>query len=176
MWKSPIDVIYDDVQTTFENEVLKTVQSVHINVDREELLKALAYDRNQYEKGYADGQKDATKHGRWEKIEIIDDDSDSGVNDEAARCSVCEGVQSSYYWATNYYNYCPECGAIMDEEGQKMPDVQEYIELMRAAVEKSNENEEIGHNMADGILRDFLTELGYEDLVKEWDNVKKWYA
>lgn len=29
-----------------------------INVDKEELIKALKYDRNQYIKGYEDGRKD----------------------------------------------------------------------------------------------------------------------
>jgi hypothetical protein len=33
-----------------------------INVDREELLNALQYDRGQYEKGYRDGQRDGQ---RW---------------------------------------------------------------------------------------------------------------
>ncbi len=37
-----------------EGEILKAVQNVGVNVDKDELLKALQYDRNQYQKGYAD--------------------------------------------------------------------------------------------------------------------------
>ena len=54
MWESPIDVIYSQMQTKYEGEVLKAVQSVGINVNKEELIKALDYDREQYRKGYQD--------------------------------------------------------------------------------------------------------------------------
>jgi hypothetical protein len=43
-----------DMQIRMEGEVCKAVQNVGINVDKEELLKALQYDKDQYEKGYAD--------------------------------------------------------------------------------------------------------------------------
>lgn len=35
---------------------------------------------------------------------------------------------------------------------------------------------EVDHSHADLILCQFLEELGYEELVKEWDKVSKWYA
>lgn len=56
-WKSQIDTYTEEVQTAFDGEVLKAVQRVGIIVDRDELLKALAYDRGQYKKGYEDGKK-----------------------------------------------------------------------------------------------------------------------
>lgn len=56
MYESPIDIIYSNIQTAFENEVFSSVQKAGINVDKHELIKALAYDRQQYEKGYADGK------------------------------------------------------------------------------------------------------------------------
>lgn len=52
-------------------------------------------------------------HGEWNQIEIIDDDSENGVNDDASQCSVCGDVFDSYYWAKTYFNYCPNCGARM---------------------------------------------------------------
>lgn len=52
----PIDLFYRDMQTKVEGEIFEVVMSVGVIVDREELLKALAYDREQYEKGYADGK------------------------------------------------------------------------------------------------------------------------
>lgn len=54
MYESPIEIIYENVQTQFEDAVLKAVQKVGINVDKDELIKALNYDRGQYEKGYSD--------------------------------------------------------------------------------------------------------------------------
>ena len=42
-----------------DKAVLKEVLKCNICVDRNELIKALKYDREQYEKGYADGRADA---------------------------------------------------------------------------------------------------------------------
>lgn len=35
---------------------------------------------------------------------------------------------------------------------------------------------EAAHGDADQVLCDFLTALGHADVVKEWDEVGKWYA
>lgn len=35
---------------------------------------------------------------------------------------------------------------------------------------------EANHGEADNALKLFLLELGYKDLVDEWEKVKKWYA
>lgn len=59
MYESPVNQILGEMQTTYENECIKYVQSVGFDVDKEELTKALAYDRNQYEKGYTDGYLEA---------------------------------------------------------------------------------------------------------------------
>jgi hypothetical protein len=54
MYKSPIEVIYGPMQTQIEGDVFRAVQSYGITVDKDELIKALAYDRNQYDAGYRD--------------------------------------------------------------------------------------------------------------------------
>lgn len=59
MYESPIKIIAGEMQTQIDDDIYRAVQNVGINVDKEELLKALAYDRGQYEKGYKDGRKDA---------------------------------------------------------------------------------------------------------------------
>lgn len=61
-YKSPITQILGEMQTEYENHVLKAVQNVGIHVNREELVKALDYDRGQYEKGYADGSANEEKY------------------------------------------------------------------------------------------------------------------
>ena len=63
MYESPIELIVKDVQQAFENEVLKVVQNYGVNVGKEELRKALLFDRGQYDKGYADGE--------WELFTLI---------------------------------------------------------------------------------------------------------
>ena len=55
MYQSPINIITRQMQTKFENDVFKAVQEYGVAVDKDELIKALNYDRNQYEQGYRDG-------------------------------------------------------------------------------------------------------------------------
>lgn len=56
-YKSPIDTFIGEVQETFENAVYKAVQNIGVNIDKEELKKALAYDRGQFELGYSAGRE-----------------------------------------------------------------------------------------------------------------------
>ena len=57
MYKSPIEIITGKIQTQIDDEIYRAVQNVGINVDRDELLKALEYDRGQYEEGFREGEK-----------------------------------------------------------------------------------------------------------------------
>ena len=60
MYKSPIEMFMSDIQHQIEkqkdDEIYKAVVSVGINVDKEELLRALRYDRQQYEQGFLAGK------------------------------------------------------------------------------------------------------------------------
>ena len=38
-----------------ETYIMQSIEKVGVNVNKDELIKALAYDRGQYEKGYKDG-------------------------------------------------------------------------------------------------------------------------
>ena len=61
-WKSPIDLqMFEESFATkiLEDQtgcVVETCVKMGVNVDKEELLKALNDDRGQYETGYADGR------------------------------------------------------------------------------------------------------------------------
>lgn len=70
MYESPIEAICKGMRSEFENNCYKVIQDYGIVVDKEELIKALQYDRNQYEKGYADG----LLHMAGEWISVEDDD------------------------------------------------------------------------------------------------------
>lgn len=53
MYKSPVEIAREQIKTQIDNKILfRVTQEVGINIDKDELLKALAYDRRQYEKGY----------------------------------------------------------------------------------------------------------------------------
>ena len=63
MYNSPIELMITDIQNQIlkqqDDQIYQATLHYVPNVDKEELLRALKYDRNQYDKGYADGIRDA---------------------------------------------------------------------------------------------------------------------
>ena len=59
MYQSPIEIITnqiaDKVIDDLNNKVFAAVERIGLNINPTELIKALAYDRKQYERGYRDG-------------------------------------------------------------------------------------------------------------------------
>ena len=71
-WESPITKIYGDIHNEIvrqdeENCTFAIEQAIGYKVDKKELIKALNYDREQYNKGYRDGVKETFK-AELEKI------------------------------------------------------------------------------------------------------------
>lgn len=66
MYESPIRLLVQQLETNIreqqEKQIFEAVQKCGVDVNREELIKALAYDRAQYAQGYSDGRADAQ---RW---------------------------------------------------------------------------------------------------------------
>lgn len=62
-YESPINLIMKDIQTKTENEITTMIQGIGIDINKEELIRALAYDRRQYEKGYRDGHDKGYEEG-----------------------------------------------------------------------------------------------------------------
>ena len=67
MYESPIKIIESTIDS-FSNAIIKRKDdaifaeiqsSFGVELDRGELIRALQYDRDQYDKGYADGKRDA---------------------------------------------------------------------------------------------------------------------
>lgn len=79
MYESPIEVVVDNTTTEFAKRIdeciCRIVQRYAVNVDEEELIKALKYDRGQYEKGYSDGIKDFAERLK-EKADFLKEDDD----------------------------------------------------------------------------------------------------
>lgn len=64
MYKSPIEVYIEqavnDIAEQRDNQICSYItEKFDVQVDREELIKALQYDRAQYEKGYKEGAKES---------------------------------------------------------------------------------------------------------------------
>ena len=90
MYESPIRLTASDVkmssliddtitdlankmQSGYENYItFKIEQTLDCEVDKDELIKAMRYDRNQYDKGYFDGYSDGIEEGKrqiWNQID-----------------------------------------------------------------------------------------------------------
>lgn len=100
MYERPLEVIYgktiaDNVRKQLEDYVMNVIADVGIKVDKDELIKALKYDRNQYEKGFQDGVN-SKKFGYWHI-----------TKDGFIICSECKEEN------TETSNFCPHCGVRM---------------------------------------------------------------
>lgn len=94
MYEAPIESIITEMWTQVvkqrENDIYQAVQECGVTVDKEELVRALQYDRQQYEKGYEDGCKSSIKkfaaflkdnsflcdHYGWHSFQAIDVEED----------------------------------------------------------------------------------------------------
>ena len=92
MYEYPVRLIQEQFLThlkeTQEDGIYTALQGYGVYVDKEELIKALNYDRQQYEKGYVDGMKEfaerlkenldisATGYSTEEVIEQVEDEID----------------------------------------------------------------------------------------------------
>ena len=67
MYESPIKIFESSIESVSKSLVkekedaivLEIHRQLGVDVDRGELIRALQYDRFQYDKGYADGRRDA---------------------------------------------------------------------------------------------------------------------
>ena len=105
MYKSPINI--EDLGTQmaerFDEEILNysinVMQKYGITVKPYELIRALEYDRNQYEKGYQDGYQDGLKErqkGKWFDAHTC------------IRCTNCKSVFNRY--VCDRQSYCGRNG------------------------------------------------------------------
>ena len=72
-YESPLEVIFTEfaskVANQMDNDVWQAIQRVGIDVDKDELIRALQYDRDQYQKGYNDGYENGLNADKWISVE-----------------------------------------------------------------------------------------------------------
>jgi DNA-directed RNA polymerase subunit RPC12/RpoP len=123
MYESLIERISGEIHTKMKQEEDRVTcmvsQEIGYKINTEELIKALQYDRNQYEKGFEDGVKSVEKIGYWvgkypeHKVLV----SKNGCVMESVVCSECgEWLDGSSEDEECSANYCPNCGAKMEKE------------------------------------------------------------
>lgn len=54
-YESPIQIAIGQMRMEQDNNVYRAIREYGIDVDKDELIKALQYDRNQYDKGFVNG-------------------------------------------------------------------------------------------------------------------------
>lgn len=92
MYESPITQIVSDISSQMiqnqENQLMYEVrQKMGWDIDKDELIKALQYDRDQYNKGYADALKNKS-----ELLDLI-----CGINPKEIAAQIASG---------NLHNWC----------------------------------------------------------------------
>ncbi len=95
-WESPITKVYGDIHNEIirqdeENCTFAIEQAIGYKVDKNELIKALQYDREQYDKGYRDGVKETFK-AELEDIKAEIQDLDLGFVDEEFQAGIAYGI------------------------------------------------------------------------------------
>ena len=96
MYESPIHVGCIDeltsnwIEQTEDAIVAKARMVMQIDIDKEELRKALRYDRAQYAEGYAQGRRDGYKER----------------DDEIVRCGECRWWETEAKCETKNYGTC----------------------------------------------------------------------
>lgn len=119
MYESPIKIIQRDVEAQLVGDVLRITREAGVVVDKEELLRALKYDREQYEKGWDDALREKPVYGCWE------DEYGGKYANPRYRCSVCK-EKALYRFESNELGQwkevqaltpvCPYCGTTLGVE------------------------------------------------------------
>ena len=108
-----IDAVAKDIAYEFDNEVMRAVQKVGINVDKDRLEQALTDAHKFYEEGYIAGTNSSHRHGEW-----IAKPQDWCIGDTEWCCSICNAQFSPLDMAINDFlktmKFCPNCSAKMD--------------------------------------------------------------
>ena len=116
-YESPLKIIREELENIgrkqaaeLDKQTLEAVLRVGIQVDKEELIKALAYDRNQYTKGFNDGFE-AGKKARWTKVEDglpKEDDTVYGVTStgDLVKAYIWDDCGETKWYADGCYDAC----------------------------------------------------------------------
>lgn len=113
-YESPITRIQNQllegmVKKEEDQFMLEVRQTIGYNIDKAELIKALNYDREQYERGYQDGKTAGYRQAESEKGKgcwLINSDG------YYPYCSICKNEPQNRVMT----KYCPNCGAKMESD------------------------------------------------------------
>ena len=71
-WESPVKIVTENVMklvesanSAIEGKTMEAIVNVGIDVDKDELIKAMQYDRDQYSRGYHNGYNAGYNADKW---------------------------------------------------------------------------------------------------------------
>ena len=73
-WESPVTItqeIAKKIVSDTEDYIMSEIYKTGVTVNKEELIKAIKYDRDQYNKGYCDGFNTAVEM-EWTSVEALE--------------------------------------------------------------------------------------------------------
>lgn len=91
MYKAPIELLSTQMsEHKFDTEkmVIEAVFKTGVNVDKDELIRALQYDRDQYDKGYADAKADVAMEIFEEIGKILYKHTNIAIKEKSITCEL----------------------------------------------------------------------------------------
>ncbi len=132
MYEDPIIIFHrqisDEIIKQTNDGIIREIQhQIGVDINKDELIKALNYDRDQFNKGYRDGYQvgyniglssmaDMTQRGEWIYSEPW--------KTVKTKCSLCGHDFTEYICGYEWEetgdlpNFCPNCGAKMMKEAE----------------------------------------------------------
>ena len=113
MYESPISVFIEQVvkDTTEQrdNQICEYItEKFNVDVNRDELIKALKYDRDQYEKGYRDALDEYRPTGKWTADLEVENKVDNRLAEPIDITDKNAGLHFGY--DREALVHCPHCG------------------------------------------------------------------
>lgn len=99
-----------EILKLYEDTALAEIKTtIGFNIDKEELIKAIAYDRHQYEKGYQDGKAEAEQGTGWISVNDRLPECESVIKCNGFKFKVSADVllwnESEGYMVVGSYDY-----------------------------------------------------------------------
>ena len=114
-WESPITIVTESLHKamtkfnkTMDNKTMEAIVKVGIDVDKDELIKAMQYDRDQYSKGYTNGYNAGYNADKWISVEDMLPNKEELVLCIGAKGGMFLGDRLSLSWNGKYaYAHVP---------------------------------------------------------------------
>lgn len=131
-YESPVMIIADEVYKQTMTEYEKSLMSILSNeycikINKDELIKALNYDRDSYCKGYNAGYTKAKGTAQW----VISSDG------YYPYCSACKARPREMT------KYCAECGRLMRGSDEEQEPSKAATEKAKAGIQESPERAKV---------------------------------